>query len=129
MVSMKEFEVFVAMAMDNIPEKYYKQLKNVFFVAEDEPTAEQRKKLKLRGNQSLYGLYEGIPITKRSAGYTMVLPDKITIFRLPILYTSNTVDEVKTQVQETIWPEVAHYFGLDHDQIHELENTNRNNQS
>jgi predicted Zn-dependent protease with MMP-like domain len=116
-----EFEKLIAQAMDNIPDKYYKELKNVVFVAEDEPNTAQRKKLRLRGNQSLYGLYEGIPITKRTSNYNLVLPDRITIFRFPILMSSNSLEDVANLVQQTVWHEVAHYFGLNHDQIHELE--------
>lgn len=116
-----EFEKLVANAIDTIPEKYFKELDNVVFLAEDEPTLEQRRKLKLRGNESLYGLYEGIPITKRASNYNMVLPDKITIFRHPMMFSSNSLEELSEQVQKTVWHEVAHYFGLDHDQIHGLE--------
>lgn len=121
-ISDQDFEKIVADSMDNIPDKYYQRIKNVVFVVEDEPTEEQRRKLKLACNQSLYGLYEGIPITKRSSGYNLVLPDKITIFKLPIMYNSSTLEELKAQVDNTVWHEVAHYFGLDHPMIHELEN-------
>lgn len=116
-----EFSKIVADSLDNIPEKYYQQIKNVAFVVEDEPTGEQRQKLKLACNQSLYGLYEGIPLTQRGANYNLVLPDKITIFRLPILSHSSSLNELKSLVDNTVWHEVAHYFGLDHEQIHKLE--------
>lgn len=120
-ISDAEFEKIVGEAMDAIPEKYYKHIKNVAFVVEDQPTMEQRHKLSLRGNQSLYGLYEGVPMTKRGAGYNLVLPDKITIFKLPIQYSANSLKELIELVKETVWHEVAHYFGLDHDQIHKLQ--------
>ncbi|MCA9344760.1 metallopeptidase family protein [Candidatus Saccharibacteria bacterium] len=121
-ISDQEFEKLVTDSMDNIPEKYYQRIKNVAFVIEDQPSMEQRKKLKLACNQSLYGLYEGIPLTKRGIGYNLVLPDKITIFKLPITHSASSPEELKELVDNTVWHEVAHYFGLDHSQIHHLEN-------
>lgn len=120
-VSQTEFEKIIAGAIDAIPEDYYQRIKNVVFVAEDEPSLEQRKKLKLACNQSLFGLYEGIPLTKRTNNYNLVLPDKITIFKLPIEHSTNTLEELVSQVHKTVWHEVAHYFGLDHDRIHKLD--------
>jgi predicted Zn-dependent protease with MMP-like domain len=70
---------------------------------------------------TLYGLYEGIPLTQRTNNYSGVLPDKITIFRLPILAGASTRAEVVKQVKNTVWHEVAHHFGLAHDRIRELE--------
>ncbi len=115
------FEKLVGKGIDAIPKKYFDKIQNVAFIVEDEPSLEQREKLKLACNQTLFGLYEGIPLTKRGAGYNLVLPDKITIFRLPILSVAETVEDVQKQVNKTIWHEVAHYFGLDHDRIHKLE--------
>lgn len=120
-VSQSEFEKIIAGAIDAIPEDYYQRIKNVVFVAEDKPSQEQRNKLKLACNQSLFGLYEGIPLTKRTNSYNLVLPDKITIFKLPIEHAANTLEELLNQVHKTVWHEVAHYFGLDHDQIHKLD--------
>jgi predicted Zn-dependent protease with MMP-like domain len=116
------FEKLVAEAIDAIPDKYYQHINNVVFVTEDEPSPEQRYKLKLRHDQSLFGLYEGIPIIRRSSGYNMVLPDKITIFKKPLEWAANNLEELRGQVHKTVWHEVAHYYGLDHLQIHELEN-------
>ncbi len=115
------FEKMVRTAIDGIPRKYGEHIRNVAFVVEDSPSQEQRTKLHLVNGQTLFGLYEGIPLTKRSSGYNLVLPDKITIFREPIMYLAATVDEAQAQVNKTVWHEVAHYFGLDHNQIHNLE--------
>lgn len=126
-VSDKEFEKMIADALDSLPEDRVKGLINVAITYEDEPNAEQRKRLELRGSQSLYGLYEGIPLTKRAAatslfsGNPMTLPDKITIFKLPIVRYASSLEEVKNQVKNTVWHEIAHYYGLDHDRIHKLE--------
>lgn len=113
-VSDEEFEKFVAEAMDAIPDKYYEKIKNVVFVAEDQPSNEQRLKLKLRCDQTLYGLYEGIPLDKRGSNYNLVLPDKITIFKQPMEASCNSIIELKQQIHKTVWHEVAHYFGLSH---------------
>ncbi len=118
----EDFSRIVAEAIDAIPEKYGENIKNLAFVIEDYPTSEQRMKLGLHGQQTLFGLYEGIPLTRRASNYTYVLPDKITIFKKPVEHSSHDREELKRQVQRTVWHEVAHYFGLDHDQIFSLEN-------
>lgn len=118
----KEFSALIGIALDELPEKYVSRLDNVVITYADEPDDNQRKKLKLRGHQSLFGLYEGIPLTKRGANYNLVLPDKITLFKLPLFYTSHNEENFKASIKHTLWHEIAHYFGLDHDRIHELEN-------
>lgn len=118
----EEFEQLVNNGISKIPQLYQDYLNNVAIVIDDEPTDEQRRKLKLHCNQTLFGLYEGIPLTKRGAGYNMVLPDKITIFKLPMVAASHNMEELAEQVRRTVWHEIAHYYGLDHDQIHKLEN-------
>lgn len=120
-VTTTEFEAIVSEAIDAIPDRYYKHINNVVFMVEDQPSPEQRSKLNLRDGQTLFGLYEGIPITKRNSGYNMVLPDKITIFKQPTQWACDTLEELRMQVKQTVWHEVAHYYGLDHLQIHELE--------
>lgn len=118
----EEFEALINEAMDELPQEYIKRLNNVAVVIADEPTEEQRQQLKLRDDQTLFGLYEGIPLTKRGAGYNLVLPDKITMFKHPIMSFSPNREALKKQIKHTLWHEIAHYYGLDHDRIHELEN-------
>ncbi len=120
-VDEKSFEKIVAKAIDEIPDKYARHIKNLAFVVEDEPSQQQRHKLKLQPYQSLFGLYEGVPMTKRPGGYNLVLPDKITIFKRPTEFSVNSHEELVDRVKQTIWHEVAHYYGLDHFQIDELE--------
>lgn len=120
-VSDEEFEKLIGEQLDTLPEKYVKGLDNVLITYEDEPTPEQRQELKLHCNQSLYGLYQGIPMTQRNNGYNMVVPDKITIFKHPILWSSHTLEELKEQIRHTLWHEIAHHYGLDHERIHALE--------
>lgn len=111
--------------MDELPEKYISALDNVAVVYADEPTEAQRVQMKLSSHETLFGLYEGIPQTARGAGYNLVLPDKITIFKNPLQHASRDVAELKAHVKHTLWHEIAHHFGLDHDRIHELEDNHR----
>lgn len=120
-VTDEQFNDFIAQSLDELPDEYTSRLNNVLITYEDVPSPEQRTKLKLRGNETLYGLYEGIPMTARGNGYSGVIPDKITIFKLPMLHASPDMNALKAQVKHTLWHEIAHYFGLDHDRIHEIE--------
>ena len=122
--SQEEFEQIVSDTIDAIPKKYADRMNNVGFVIEDEPTSEQQEKMHLVNGRTLYGLYEGIPLTQRTGNYSLVLPDKITIFKKPIEMSCQTLEEVKEHVRHTIWHEVAHHFGLGHDQIYKLDGTN-----
>ena len=117
----EEFEKMINDGIARLPKLYQENLNNVGFVISDEPTSAQRQELKLRCHETLFGLYQGIPLTKRGSGYNLVLPDKITIFKLPIAAVSRTIDEIAEHVRHTVWHEVAHYYGLNHGQIHKLE--------
>lgn len=119
------FEKIIAEVIDELPEKYTANMNNVAIVYEDEPTPEQRVQLKLRCDQSLYGLYQGIPLTSRGAGYNLVLPDKITIFKNPLIASSHDMTDLRAKVKHTVWHEIAHHFGLNHDRIHQLEGKER----
>lgn len=120
----KSFEKIVAEAIDQVPPKYLKRMENVAFVIEDEPDPAQRQQLKLKDYETLFGLYEGAPLPSRM-GQTKMLPDKITIFKKPLIAVSRTLEDLKLNVGHTIWHEVAHYFGLDHDRIDQLDERHR----
>ena len=104
---------------------YRNNLANVGFVVADEPTPDQRRQLQLRCDETLFGLYEGIPLTKRGTGYNLVLPDKITVFKLPMFRASRNPAEIAEHVRHTVWHEIAHYYGLNHAQIHKLDGTTK----
>lgn len=122
-VSQKQFEELINSSLDSLPEKYIKLLNNVVIVTADQPSEEQKTRLHLVNGQTLYGLYEGIPLTQRGSGYNLVLPDKITIFKNPIEHSANSLEELREQVHHTLWHEIAHFFGLGHDQIYKLDGT------
>ena len=119
-ISDEQFERIVAEAMDKFPSQL-EEAKNVAIVIADEPTPEQRVRLELRHNQTLFGLYEGIPLVQRNGNYSGVLPDKITIFKNPIVHHVTSLAELKEEVRHTLWHELAHHFGLDHEHIERLE--------
>lgn len=123
-ISEQAFNEIVSQAIDAIPPLYQRHLQNVAFIVEDEPTPQQREQLKLFAGELLFGLYEGVPLPQRGGG-TKLLPDKITLFKNPALAISRTVEELRRHVHHTVWHEVAHYYGLDHDRIHELEGQNK----
>lgn len=119
-VSDEQFAEMVGRSMD-LHAKQMEEVKNVGIVIADEPTPEQRKTLLLRGNETLFGLYEGIPLTRRNNNYSGVLPDKITLFKIPLSMHANSLQDLQEEIHKTLWHELAHHFGLEHDRIHELE--------
>ena len=116
------FEKLVSEAIDNIPDQYQSKLKNVLFKVELTPTPEQKTKLGLRDCDALFGLYEGVPLTKRNGAVHSIVPDVITVFMHPMVDIFRDELALKKQIFETIWHEVAHYFGLDHSQIYKAKN-------
>lgn len=119
-VSRERFEELVAEALEEIPEPFASHLDNVHIVVEDEPTSGDLAGAGVAAGGTLYGLYQGVPQTARGAGYTFTLPDKITIFRGPILRACADEDEVYDQVAETVVHEIAHHFGISDERLDEL---------
>lgn len=109
-VSASRFDELVADALDRIPPALAGRMDNVVVLVRE-----------LGPEPGLLGLYEGIPLTERDSGYGgMVTPDRITIFRRPILASCSTEDEVVQQVTITVVHEVGHHFGLDDARLGEL---------
>lgn len=117
----QQFESLINRAMDELPQEYIKNLNNVAITYADNPTTEQLQKQGIRHGQLLLGLYEGIPQTQRGAGYALVLPDKITLFKHPLLHVTHDHRSLFEQIKRTLWHEIAHHYGLGHDSIHRLE--------
>ena len=117
----QEFDLLISQAMDELPQAYIKGLDNVVIVYADKPSFEQIQKMKIEDNQLLLGLYEGIPLTQRGAGYNLVLPDKITLFKESIMAVSRSQSELFEQIKRTLWHEIAHYYGLSHDRMEYLQ--------
>lgn len=121
-VTLEEFEAFVREGVAAIPEKFRSLITNVAFLTDEEPTARQRAENSLSSEETLLGLYEGIPRPARGENYGgMVLPDRITIFKKPIESESASREEVRRCVIDTVWHEVAHHFGLDEEAVEKRE--------
>jgi predicted Zn-dependent protease with MMP-like domain len=120
-VSDDQFADLIEQSFDTLPEAHRKAIRNVAIVYADEPTEAQREQLQLACNESLYGLYEGVPLAARQGAINQYPPDKITIFKGPIMEMAESLEDVLAEIHHTLWHEVAHYFGLNHDQIHKLE--------
>ncbi|MDX6274630.1 MAG: hypothetical protein QOJ92_1840 [Frankiales bacterium] len=108
-VPVTRFEQLVSDALDSLPPELGRLMRNVAVVVEDEPEEE-----------GLFGLYEGVPLTERGEWYTGVLPDRISIYRVPICRACATESEVIEEVRITVVHEVAHHFGIDDDRLDEL---------
>ncbi len=109
------FEELVERALEGLPPEFMELLENVAIMVEDWPDYSTP----LAGQQTLYGLYEGVPLTQRGARYYGALPDRITIFRGP-LERDFPPDELEEQVRVTVVHEIAHHFGLDDERLEEL---------
>jgi predicted Zn-dependent protease with MMP-like domain len=114
------FQELIDEALENLPGEHVKNIKNIAILYEQDPTAQQREKLRLRNDQTLLGLYEGTPLAFRQ-GMVTTLPDRITLFKGPISRSVNSEPQLKEQIRHTLWHEIGHYYGLNHAQIHERE--------
>lgn len=110
-VGPEDFDRLVTDALDAIPDALARVMRNVAVLVEDESPP---------GGPELLGLYEGVPLTERGDWYSGVLPDRITIYRLPVLRLCRTEREVVEEVRVTVVHEVAHHFGIDDDRLHDL---------
>lgn len=109
-VAPERFEELVADAIDGVPDELARLMDNVAVFVEDSSP-----------RRSLLGLYQGVPLTKRDAGYAgMVMPDRITIYRLPICARCRTEEAVVEQVRITVVHEIGHHFGIGDARLHEL---------
>ena len=104
-----KFRELVEEAIDSLPEEFAKRLDNVSIVVEDFAGPQLLRSLKLPPWGLLFGLYQGVPQTKRG-NYSMALPDKITIFKNSIEKVARTEEEIKAQVRATVIDEIGHYF-------------------
>ncbi|MFQ5945484.1 MAG: metallopeptidase family protein [Anaerolineae bacterium] len=107
------FVRLVQEALETIPVELADQFSNLEIVVRDAPTDEELSAVGLPPEETLLGLYEGVPLTERGGTYDMVLPDRIVLFQRPIEQICEDDDEIRWQVRETVVHEVAHHFGID----------------
>jgi predicted Zn-dependent protease with MMP-like domain len=110
-MSREEFEDLVGEALDTVPPRLTKLMQNVVIVVEDDSPPQVG---------TLLGLYEGVPLTERGDTYAGFLPDRITIFRRPLLAFCDTRDDLVREVRVTVVHEIAHHFGIDDERLHQL---------
>jgi len=114
------FERFVAEALDALPEIFQEKMDNVEVVVEDWPDRETMRRAGVRHPAQILGFYHGVPQTKRTHHYGLVLPDKISIYRRPILMRCRTLEEVRRTVHHVVRHELAHHFGIGDDRLREI---------
>ncbi len=115
-VAPEEFEALVAKALDDLPEEFAALLENVAVVVEEEPTEEDLASVDLDPEDDLLGLYQGVPLSARDSSYG-ALPDRVVIYRGPILRLCSSRREVIREVRDTVVHELGHHFGLDEDDM------------
>ncbi len=117
----QRFEWLVAKAVDSLPDEFSAKLENIDVVVQDQPTPSQLTEVRLKRGETLLGLYQGVPLTKRSRHYGMVAPDKITIFQKSIEARCNNDTEVKAEIMRIVQHEIAHHFGISDARLRQLE--------
>ena len=120
MMERERFEELVTRAVDNLPQEFLDCMDNVEVVVEDYPSGTQMRKGNVTTGSILLGLYEGVPRTRRSSYYGMVLPDKITIFQKPIEARCRADEEVAAEIGRVVRHEIAHHFGIGDERLKEL---------
>lgn len=117
----RAFRRIVQQAIDSLPRELAERVRDVEIVIEDEPTEEQLAEQGLDPEEdTLFGLYEGTPLPEREHNFGMALPDRITIFYGPLVDCFETADEIRRQIRITVIHEIAHFFGLEDDDIEDL---------
>jgi predicted Zn-dependent protease with MMP-like domain len=116
-VSPEEFHEMMEAAIETIPEAFKGKIENLAFIVEPYPTESDMERLGLKSKYSLLGLYSGVPYTNRNTYYMGVTPDRIILFQNNIQALCDTMEELKEKIREVVIHEVAHYFGMDEDEI------------
>jgi predicted Zn-dependent protease with MMP-like domain len=116
-----EFDEIVERAYARVPARFRRRLHNIAVVVENEPTANQLRSTGVRSGGTLLGLYEGRPLIHRSVSEPFSMPDRITIFQGPIERMARNRPHLEQIVADTLWHEIAHYFGLNERQVRAAE--------
>lgn len=119
-MSTEEFERVIVETMEQLPEQFQARLENVEIVLEEYPDAATMRAAGVNSPFGLLGFYHGIPLTARTQGYTMVAPDKISIYRQPIILHYRTPDAIREGIKHTVLHELAHHFGIDDARLIEI---------
>ena len=117
----QEFSALVEEALNEIPRRFRQEMKNVAVVVEDEPPPDILTDLEVEPGDTLFGLYQGTPLTERGWAYGNTLPDRISIYQRPIEDACADDEEIRDCVAETVIHEFGHYFGMSEEEIEEIE--------
>ena len=117
----KQFEALVERALRRLPRAFKDKLANIAVVVDDWADDQTLAEMGIEPPDTLYGLYRGVDLTRRDASYGNVLPDTITIYQGPIEEDCVDEQEMAKLVRETVIHEIGHYFGLDDDTMHRIE--------
>jgi predicted Zn-dependent protease with MMP-like domain len=117
----QRFRQLVEEALEEIPRRFRKEMKNVAVVVEDEPSPELLDEMGMEPGETLFGLYQGTPLTERRWDFGNTLPDKISIYQRPTEEACETEDDIRDCVAETVIHEFGHYFGMSEEEIEEIE--------
>ncbi len=117
----ERFEGLVAKAVDSLPDEVLARMENIDVVVEEWPTSGQLAELGLKRSETLLGLYQGVPLTRRSRHYGMVVPDKITIFQRPIEARCRYDNDIVAEIRRVVQHEIAHHFGISDARLRQLE--------
>jgi predicted Zn-dependent protease with MMP-like domain len=115
------FAQLVEEALQEIPRRFRKAMKNVAVIIEDEPSPEILEEMEIEPPDTLFGLYQGTPLTERRWDYGNALPDRISIYQGPIEDSCEDEEEIRDCVAETVIHEFGHYFGMSEEEIEEIE--------
>jgi predicted Zn-dependent protease with MMP-like domain len=118
-LSAREFEKLVEDGLGLIPEEIRAFMNNVQILVEEKPSEELLKEMDVPAGDTLFGLYQGVPLTERSTAYS-ALPDRIIIFRRPLLDEFDNPLDIRREIARTVIHEVAHHFGIDDQRLTEL---------
>lgn len=118
-IGQKEFEELVLVALVTLPDQFRAALKNIDIVVEDFPPLDVLRRTGIANGYGLLGLYQGVPLTDRGPHYSGTLPDKISVFKVPLQSSVDTIDELMPLVQHVVLHELGHYFGLSDEEMRE----------
>jgi len=120
-VTRRQFEALVEKALRRLPRGFKDKLANIAVVVEDWADDDTLEEMGIEPPDTLYGLYRGVDLTRRDSGYGNVLPDTVTIYQGPIEEDCADEEEMAELVRETVVHEIGHYFGLDDETMHRIE--------
>lgn len=117
----ERFRRLVEEALEEIPPRFQREMQNVAVVVEDEPQPEILEEMEVEPEDTLFGLYQGTPLPERGWAFGNTLPDRISIYQIPIEEACEDDEEIRDCVAETVIHEFGHYFGMSEEEIEEIE--------